>query len=257
MWAGILALASCTGGDMSALTTLPSPTTGENILQIARPHLSEPYFLGALAPKDNSNWKGPWDCAEFASWLVFQAAGFLYGCDNNSGNPARADAFTGFWLDDAQTRGQVVSVDQAARTPGAFVLRKPQPGAIGHIVVSDGKGGTVEAHSHKDGVIASTLAGRRWDLGILVPGIQYTSGPGVVVPSPQTAIFRLTTPPMTGAKVREIQQRLAAAGFDPGRIDGAFGAHTHAAVVAFQLSNGLAGDGEVGPLTALALGVQL
>jgi N-acetylmuramoyl-L-alanine amidase len=242
---------------MSAVTPLPSQTAGENILQLARPHVGEPYFLGALAPKDNSNWKGPWDCAEFTSWLVFQAAGFLYGCDNDSGNPARADAFSGFWQRDAESRGQIVSIDQAARTPGAFVLRKPQPGAIGHIVVSDGNGGTVEAHSHKDGVIASTLAGRRWDLGIFVPGIQYTSGPSVVVSPPPTIIFRLTTPPMTGAKVREIQQQLAAAGFDPGRIDGAFGPHTHAAVVAFQLSNGLAGDGEVGPQTARALGVQL
>src|SRR5438874_941604 len=53
---------------------------GERILQLGRRHIGEPYVLGSLAPKNNPKWKGPWDCAEFASWLVFQAAGVLYGC---------------------------------------------------------------------------------------------------------------------------------------------------------------------------------
>ena len=153
--------------------------------------------------------------------------------------------------------GQIVSIEEVARTPGAFVLRVPQPGAIGHIVITDGAGGTVEAHSSKDGVIQSVLAWRRWDMGIFVPGITYTQGSAVPVSPPSTTIYRLTTPLMTGDKVKEIQQKLKAAGFDPGPIDGEFGPHTHAAVVAFQLSLGLVPDGEVGPQTAQALGVQL
>jgi hypothetical protein len=40
----------------------------------------ERYVLGAFAPKDNANWTGPWDCAEFASWVTFQASGLLLGC---------------------------------------------------------------------------------------------------------------------------------------------------------------------------------
>ena len=76
------------------------------------------------------------------------------------------------------------------------------------------------------------------------------------VSPPSTAIYRLTTPLMTGDKVKEIQQKLKAAGFDPGSIDGEFGPHTRAAVVAFQLSLGLLPDGEVGPQTAQALSVQ-
>ena len=241
---------------MSAFGSASTPTTGERILQLALPHITEKYVLGVLAPKNNGNWKGPWDCAEFASWLTFQAAAKLYGCDRDFGEPATADAFTGFWERDATILGQIVSLEQASRTPGAFVLRIPAPGAIGHIVVSDGKGGTVEAHSSKDGVIASTLANRRWDMGILVPGIQYTQGVAVPVLPPQTPIYRLTSPLMTGDKVREIQLKLQAAGFDPGSIDGEFGPHTHAAVVAFQLSSGLLADGEVGPKTAQALGLQ-
>jgi peptidoglycan hydrolase-like protein with peptidoglycan-binding domain len=64
-------------------------------------------------------------------------------------------------------------------------------------------------------------------------------------------------PLMTGGKVGDIQQALSTAGFVPGPIDGEFGPHTQAAVVAFQLSRGLLADGEVGPITAAELGVQL
>ncbi|MGO9273632.1 MAG: peptidoglycan-binding domain-containing protein [Terriglobia bacterium] len=230
---------------------------GETVLQLARPHVGEKYVLGVMVPKNNPNWTGPWDCSEFASWVVFQAAAKLYGCDRDNGNPSTADAFTGYWERDAKSLGQIVTIDQAARTPGATVLRIPQVGATGHIVISDGSGGTVEAHSSKDGVIQSTLANRRWDMGVLVPGIAYTQRPDVKVLPPGTAIYRLTTPMMSGEKVLQIQQALKTAGFDPGPPDGEFGSQTHAAVVAFQLSNQLLPDGEVGPATAAALGVQI
>ncbi len=233
------------------------PATGRNIVKLARKHVGEKYVLGALAPKNNPNWMGPWDCAEFASWVVFQTARLLYGCDKDSGDPATADAWTGYWARDAESLGERVPVEQAARMPGATVLRVPQAGAIGHIVISDGKGGTVEAHSSKRGVIESTLTNRRWDTGILVPGIEYTERAAVEVTEPKTVIFRLTKPPMTGPKVKEIQRGLKEAGFHPGPIDGEFGPMTHAAVVAFQASRGLVPDGEVGPRTARALDVVL
>ena len=234
-----------------------SPITGDLIVQIAKRHVGDRYVLGVLVPKNNSNWKGPWDCAEFVSWAVFQCAQTLYGCERDDSDPATSDAYTGYWERDAKSLGQIISIEQAARTPGAAVLRIPQPGASGHIVISDGVGGTVEAHSPADGVIQSTLANRRWDTGILVSGIAYTQGAGVPVSSPNAVIYRLTLPMMVGDKVRQIQQALSQKGFDPGSIDGEFGPHTHAAVVAFQLSTGLLPDGEVGPKTASALGLQL
>jgi hypothetical protein len=153
--------------------------------------------------------------------------------------------------------GQVVSVELASRTAGAFVLRTPQPGAVGHVVISDGKGGTVEAHSSKDGVIASALSRRRWDTGIFAPAVQYTPGSAVPLADPVGMIYRLTTPLMTGEKIKEMQCKLQAAGFDTGGLDGVFGPHTHAAVLAFQLASGLAGDGEVGRLTARALRINM
>jgi hypothetical protein len=229
--------------------------TAQELLRLARKHLGEQYTLGALAPKGNPNWTGPWDCAEFCSWCVFQLTGKIFGCRPRDGDPDRVDAFTGFWGDDAKTLGKKISVGEAVATPGAFLLRLPGS-AIGHVAISDGKGGTVEAHSTRLGVIESKAAGRRWDFGILVPGVA-TKTPAA--PAPVIApglVLRLKTPHLTGRLVADVQRALVKAGFNPGPIDGDYGAQTAAAVRAFQLRKGLAIDGEVGRLTAKALGLS-
>jgi lysozyme len=77
-------------------------------------------------------------------------------------------------------------------------------------------------------------------------------------PSPVfTVVYRLTIPYMSGPKVLAIQQALRNAGFDPGALDGEFGPLTKAAVIHFQADRGLDADGQVGPVTAAALNVQL
>jgi len=106
-------------------------------------------------------------------------------------------------------------------------------------------------------VIKSKLAQRRWDTAILVPGVTYNMGRSVPLALPSVIIYRLAQSIMTGDKVKEIQQALIAKGFDPGAPDGQFGPHTNAAVLAFQLSQGMLPDGEVGPQTANALGILL
>ncbi len=56
-----------------------------------------------------------------------------------------------------------------------------------------------------------------------------------------------------GNEVMELQKFLNNAGFGPLVVDGKFGAKTKAALIKFQLKNGLVGDGSVGPLTRAVL----
>lgn len=229
--------------------------TGRQILKLAEQHLGQKYIFGAFAPKNNPNWRGPWDCAEFCSWCVYQAAGILYGCASNRGNPALADAYTGYWGRDVEKLGKAISPAAAARIPGAMVLRLGTK--IGHIVISDGLGGTVEAHSTATGVIRNTLSGRRWTTGILVPGIEYEAPVETATAQAEPLVFRLASPLMRGEVVGQIQTALRKYGYDPGPVDSIFGPKVHAAVLQYQQQRGLVCDGEVGPQTAEALGIEL
>jgi N-acetylmuramoyl-L-alanine amidase len=66
-------------------------------------------------------------------------------------------------------------------------------------------------------------------------------------------VLSTTAPLLRGDDVAELQERLAALGFDPGRVDGIFGAATRAAVAHFQHDAGLAADGIAGPATLAEL----
>lgn len=230
--------------------------TAQQLLRAARAHVGDPYVLGAKVPKGNPDWQGPWDCAEFTSWCVFQVTGALFGCRPRGGNPDVADAYTGYWAEDARKVGEEISIGQAAATPGAFLLRVPEHGAAGHVVISAGGGRTVEAHSTKRGVIESTADGRRWHTGVLVPDIDVSVAEVPEPPQRPGLVLRVKKPPMQGAIVRAVQRRLEELGFHPGPRDGAYGAQTAAAVQAFQQDQGLVIDGEVGKRTAAALGVD-
>lgn len=230
--------------------------TGARMLDLARQHIGEAY-VNIQVPKNNANWRGPWDCAEFMSWLVYQEARILYGCLDNTAAPAIADAYTGAWQRDSGALGQRISVAQAAGTVGGIVLRyPPEPGAMGHIAICDGHGGTVEAKGQAYGVVADTVQGRRWDTGVLIPGVTYSNASAVPV-TPPARIYYRGQANMDGDVVRAIQSTLLARGFNPGPVDGIFGSNTAAAVQAFQGYSGLVVDGEVGPQTAAVLGITL
>lgn len=229
---------------------------GLDMLTLAETRIGEKY-VNVLVPKNNPNWHGPWDCAEFMSWLVYQTGSFLYGCIDNNGNPATTEAYTGAWQHDSKVLGRRVGVDDAARKPGAVLLRyPPAPGAMGHIVVCDGRGGTVEAMGKAYGVRRGKVSGRKWDTGVLIPGFTYDDGASVSY-RPPVHLYAVGEPGMKPEVVEAIQRALLAAGFDPGPIDRDYGHNTAAAVAAFQAVKGLIVDGQVGPQTARRLKVEL
>ena len=230
--------------------------TGNDLIKMGNKHVAEIYILGAFAPKDNAKWKGPWDCAEFASWLVYQTTGLLVGCTNNSSNPATADAYSGAWARDADASHRSISIGQARAVAGAVLIRRPGAGGIGHVAISQGDGTTVEAHSSARGVTNDKVDGRRWDAAMLIPMIRYPDElPISIYSPPQALVLRLKFPPMQGALIKKLQKTLKAKGFEPGDLDGVFGPHTEAAVRGFQLQSGLVSDGEAGPTTLSKLGL--
>jgi N-acetylmuramoyl-L-alanine amidase len=60
-------------------------------------------------------------------------------------------------------------------------------------------------------------------------------------------VLSTTAPLLRGDDVAELQERLAALGFDPGRVDGIYGAQTRSAVASFQRDAGFPSDGVAGP----------
>ena len=126
--------------------------TGDDIVLLGDKHVGEPYALGAKVPKADANYKGPWDNTEFVSWLYYQTFRILYGCTDNWGDPDSEDGYSCCWARDANSLGRIVTVEEAKSTPGAAILRFAGSGGVGHIAVSDGKGGTVEAHGRTDGI---------------------------------------------------------------------------------------------------------
>ncbi|MFJ3052559.1 peptidoglycan-binding protein [Pseudomonas nitroreducens] len=231
--------------------------SGQDLYDLAETKKGQKY-VNLLVPKDNPNWNGPWDCAEFVSWVVYQKTGKLYGCVNNKGNPATTEAYSGAWVTDAKN-GTLLPSDErdAMVTSGVILIRKPpMPGAMGHVAISNGAGKTMEAAGTNLGVRAGNVSGRVWDYFCRIPGITYSSSLTAPRLKPLPKVIRLEDPNVKSAKVKEIQKSLKALGIDPGKIDGEYGPHTVAAVVAFQKTHRLVADGVVGPATARALKID-
>lgn len=237
--------------------------TGEKLFNLGVTRNGCKYVLGALVPKDDANYKGAFDCAEFASWLVYQTGKILYGTDRHDVKFAKkADAYTGFWGDDARKYGKIISVEEAIRTKGAFLLRLGGNGLIGHIVCSDGFGGTVEANSSKYGCGQFSTKNRRFDMGILIPNFSYlptNKGIDLSDQKPKGIVYRwIKGKEFRGDVVKRIQQALCERGYlIPKHVTGFFGEITMNAVSTFQKVNGLTVDGEVYTATAKALGITL
>jgi len=231
--------------------------TGAQLLALAETRIGEKY-VNVQVPKDNRHWHGPWDCAEFASWLVYQATGKLYGCIDNSANPAIADAYSGAWVRDTLDGllGRTSQSESNALAGAVLIRTPPAPGKMGHIAITDGKGGTVEAAGVNLGVRRDRIEGRLWHYAVKIPELTYASTGFVADTKPLPYLLTLETPCIKSALVKAVQRGLRDKGVDPGKIDGEYGPHTVAAVEAFQAMNRLVADGICGPKTAKKLGVE-
>jgi spore germination protein len=69
----------------------------------------------------------------------------------------------------------------------------------------------------------------------------------------EVIIMRTLSRGSRGQDVADVQSRLRALGYNPGPVDGIFGALTEQAVIRFQRDRGLTPDGIVGPITYNAL----
>lgn len=226
-------------------------TKGTDLVALAETRIGEKYD-NVMVPKNNPNWHGPWDCAEFATWLVYQTVGKLYGCVDNKGNPATVEAYSGAWVRDCES-GILIGTDQATAniTPGVILVRTPPlPEKMGHVAISDGYGGTIEAAGRNLGVRKLKIEGRLWHFFAKIQEVSYSETDALIKPKTLPYLLQLTEPNIKGPLVRKIQKALKERDFNPGVIDGEYGPNTLAAVYAFQKSNKLVADGIVGPATA-------
>ncbi|GLH79183.1 hypothetical protein SSBR45G_40920 [Bradyrhizobium sp. SSBR45G] len=148
-------------------------TTADDMVKLAMRHVGERYILGADVPLDRAGYTGPWDCAEFASWLAYQMTGKLIGCVKNDVAVARADPYSDAWARDGERSGQIVLQNDAGHSRGAVLVRRPRNDRPGHVAISRGDGTTIEAMDHVHGVAVGNVAGRRWDICFRIPGITY------------------------------------------------------------------------------------
>jgi hypothetical protein len=230
--------------------------TGQQLYDLAITRKGEKY-VNVLVPKDNPNWHGPWDCAEFASWVVYQCTGKLYGCTNNNGKAATTEAYSVAWVRDAENGIlSIVSQADANVIPGVILLRRPpMPGHMGHVAISSGKGKTIEAAGVNLGVREGKIEGRQWHYCVKVPEVAYSASGPAVIPKPMPFLLSLSQPPISGPIVKKIKQALKEAGVDPGEVNDIYDDHATVAVYAFQKMNKLVADGVVGPATAKKLKV--
>lgn len=140
---------------------------GRDFIDLAQTRLGEDYVYGATVALDDPDWHGPWDCAEFVTWVVKQVTGKIYGVTADN------DPWTGAWRRDV-LKGTVVpmDIDEAVVTPGAILLCFSYEGH--HIVLSVGDGKRcIGAQNYIAGVAYKSVWMLDWSYGIKIPGVEY------------------------------------------------------------------------------------
>jgi N-acetylmuramoyl-L-alanine amidase len=222
--------------------------TGQQLLELANKHRGEKYVFGARVNFMNQNYKGPWDCAEFISWVVYQVSGLLVGVKDG-------DSYTGYWKNEIGIKCTEITINVAKRTPGAIFLRFPSQ-ISGHIAFSDGKGRTVEAMDKNNGVKSGNVDGRSWDTALLINGVDYSQNNGISPYVNNSTSFSFKNPIVSDNVILRAKEALLDFGIDAGILNDEYNEDMEIAIYNFQLMKGLVPDGIMGPKTMRSLEIS-
>lgn len=223
--------------------------TGKQLIELASKHIGEKYVLSAAIPFENAGYKGPWDYAGFISWVIYQTSGIKIGIKDNQFSINQ-------WVTDATKLGKRISISDAAQTYGAILLRSPgyKGIALGHVVFSDGNGGTIEAKSAQDNVCKSVIKGRSWEYGLLIEGITYEMNAGFSFDYTNPPFnFYVTSPLMKHDIVKKVKDKLASLNIYHGAVNDLYDEEAAIALSNYQKMKGLVVDGVLGKDTLRAL----
>ena len=115
---------------------------GKDVLDVGLTKVGQTYDLKANISLNDPYAKEPWDCAEFASWCVYQAyEGMRFGFAPVK-DIAYAEPFSGSWYAQALKHAKIISIKDALAIPGAVLLRKAGLGGteFGHVAFCMGDG---------------------------------------------------------------------------------------------------------------------
>lgn len=231
----------------------------DDLLALAKEHVGEDYILGSRCKFLDPEFAGPWDCAEFVSWVIFRASNEAILLGTRPRNPEHGDAYTGYWSEDAEKYGLVVSVAEAVDSKGHLLLRRPTSSLGGHIAFSRGDGkSTIEAHSKKEGVIIGKADPdkRGWHLGVRVPTPSQWSDLATKKSNAANWSLVASTNPLRDPRVPTIAAAMNRAGYRLPASTAAYSEKVALKVARFQAEKGIVVDGVAGPQTAAALGIN-
>lgn len=136
------------------------------MVRLLKTKLGQPYILGAAVPKYLKEWMGPWDCAEYVAWGLYQTMGSAYarhlnagmigsfaGGYHHEGNGVKyhnasagimARQFERLHAINPRICSEVTNAAEIKRTPG--LIGTYNGTRMAHVFVTDGNSRTLEAH---------------------------------------------------------------------------------------------------------------
>lgn len=141
---------------------------GSALVREAERHLGEAVAKGTRPRFEAEGFRGPWDAAGFASWLVYRVSGGVYGCVTWDATLDELAPDAAAWARDAAELGETVFPHEAG--PGTFLVRRPTARDPGLVALVDDRGTLIAAER---GRIARRPRTGPFDLAVRVPPVPY------------------------------------------------------------------------------------